>query len=186
MEILKKLFIKFFGKIEYLLVNNIDMKKKVVRLTEEDLIRIVKKVVSEQSYKWSKPQSSSDECVEYTKIAGKKYCKKRDKVTMVYLDPVPIESQEFPELSKLVNYFILNPNSMGNFEEVVRKEGFDLSNREYRYIDRFRKWVTGEVEKMNAELKKDRPVLKPEKYNIKNYYQVINVIMKGLEGLKTT
>ena len=49
MEILKKLFIKIFGKIWYLLVNNIDMKKKVVRLTEEDLVRIVKKVVSEQS-----------------------------------------------------------------------------------------------------------------------------------------
>ena len=47
-DILKKLFIKIFGKFWYLLVNNIDMKKKVVRLTEEDLVRIIKKVVSEQ------------------------------------------------------------------------------------------------------------------------------------------
>jgi len=47
-DILKKLFIKIFGKIGYLFVNNIDMKKKVVRLTEEDLVRIIKKVVSEQ------------------------------------------------------------------------------------------------------------------------------------------
>jgi hypothetical protein len=31
------------------LENNIDMKKKVVRLTEEDLTRIVKKVINEQS-----------------------------------------------------------------------------------------------------------------------------------------
>ena len=48
-DILKKCSGKFFGKIAYLFVNNSIMKKKVVRLTEEDLVRIVKKVIREQS-----------------------------------------------------------------------------------------------------------------------------------------
>ena len=62
MEILKKLFIKFFGKIWYLLVNNIVMKKKIIRLTEEDLVRIVKKVVNEQYFQDNlSPSSVQDE-----------------------------------------------------------------------------------------------------------------------------
>ena len=46
-DILKKLFIKFFGKIGYLFVNNNIMKK--VKLTESDLTRIIKRVINEQS-----------------------------------------------------------------------------------------------------------------------------------------
>jgi len=48
-DISEKYSRKFFGKIAYLFVNNSIMKKKVVRLTEEDLVRIVKKVIREQS-----------------------------------------------------------------------------------------------------------------------------------------
>ena len=41
----KKILEKFFGKFEYLFVNYI--MKKVIRLTESDLIRIVKRVIHE-------------------------------------------------------------------------------------------------------------------------------------------
>ena len=148
-------------------------------------------LVNEQSstYKWNKLSQSTNVCIEFAELMGKKYCKKRQKVNLIYLDPITIEIKEFPQLSKLMNHFILNPNSMEDFEKTINEVGFDLTNPEKMYNDifRFSQLIKDEVKNMNVELNKDKgnPNLKPEEYNFDNYKKVLSVIKDGLENLKS-
>jgi len=167
-------------------------------ISEEDRSRINKMYgLNEQSstsgYKWSKPQTSATVCIKWVEIGGKRVCKKSKRVRTIYLDPVPIETQEFPQLSKLMNHFILNPNSMKeNFENIFSKIDFDFdvsifSNLEkiYKNLNRFKGFIEDEVKKMNVELNKDKekPNLKPEEYNFGNYRHVLDVMNAGLKDL---
>ena len=141
------------------------------------------------TYKWNKLSQSTNVCIEFAELMGKKYCKKRQKVNLIYLDPITIEIKEFPQLSKLMNHFILNPNSMEDFEKTINEVGFDLTNPEKMYNDifRFSQLIKDEVKNMNVELNKDKgnPNLKPEEYNFDNYKKVLSVIKDGLENLKS-
>ena len=141
------------------------------------------------TYKWNKLSQSTNVCIEFAELMGKKYCKKRQKVNWIYLDPITIEIKEFPQLSKLMNHFILNPNSMEDFEKTINEVGFDLTNPEKMYNDifRFSQLIEDEVKNMNVELNKDKgnPNLKPEEYNFDNYKKVLSVIKDGLENLKS-
>ena len=162
-------------------------------ISEEDRSRIAKMygLINEQSstYKWDKPSRSAGICIEFTELLGKKYCKKRQNVNWIYLDPITIEIKEFPQLSKLMNHFILNPDSMEDFEKTINEVGFDLTNPEKMYNDifRFSQLIEDEVKNMNVELNKDKgnPNLKPEEYNINNYKKVLSVIKDGLDNLKS-
>lgn len=161
-------------------------------ISEEERSRIsgMYGLVNEQSsgYKWSKPSTSTDVCIKWVESGDKKLCKKRKKVKMIYLDPVTIETQEFPQLSKLMNHFILNPNSMKeNLENILSKIDFDVSNLEkiYKNLNRYGRFIEDEVKKMNVELNKDKekPNLKPEEYNIGNYRHVLDVMNVSLKDL---
>ena len=190
-------------------------------ISEEERSRIsgMYGLVNEQSstssgYKWSKPSSSAHRCVKWVtypsdshnalrQMAGekplpkKRNCVKWKEVNWVYLDPVTIEIQQFPQLSKLMNHFITNPNSMKDFEKAFSTVdfgktengiGFDLPNPEKMYNDmfKFRQLIEDEVEKMNVELNKDKgkPNLNPEEYHFGNYKQVLKVMKNGLGELK--
>ena len=160
-------------------------------------------LVNEQSstsgYKWSKPTSSAFVCIKWVEYeySDDRFCGKRKKVKTIYLDPVTIEIQQFPQLSKLMNHFISNPNSMKDFEKTFSTVdfgkpengiGFDLPNPEKMYndINKFGRLIKDEVKNMNVELNKDKgkPNLNPEEYHFGNYRQVIEVMRDGLEELK--
>jgi len=118
------------------------MKKKIIRLTEEDLVRIVKKVVSEQN----STNIGTVKPEETVKLGLKKTTNNKE------LNVLYEELKDFMSNSKTLKYLYDNFVYIQNDEKIIITNLFDVAGRQYKITevtkDNGEWWVNFEDEKV--------------------------------------